>query len=405
MGTSDMFRGRIMIPLQDARGAVIGFTARLLKDEPNAPKYINTPQTLLYDKSRHVFGLHLAKEAIRKQKFAVVVEGNLDVIASWQADITNVVATAGTAMTELHLKELMRFTDDIRLGFDQDEAGLAATERIIPLASKVGANLSIITVPEGKDPDELIKKNPEAWQKAIKEYDYAVDWLIKQYEQRLDLETGLGKKTFTDTVLPTVASLSDSVERDHYVERIAERIGVSKDALISKLQSKKTALPPQRRKRVEVEKVTTQQADYAKSQNQLLALGLTRQELRKYLEHIRAEMLGSDDAKAMLRFLQRYPEFSFDNAKKYQAGLKEVADYCKMLVVLYEELYSHLELLELQYEAARLQVRVIEQYVKAKKAVLAEELRSANNEQIDTLLQEVKKLDVLLRTAKESVSG
>lgn len=105
-----MFRGRIMIPLADAQGRIIGFTSRLLVDNPNAPKYINTPQTAVYDKSRHVFGLHLAKEAIRVNKYVVVVEGNLDVIASNQAGVKQVVASAGTAMTEMHLKALGRFT-------------------------------------------------------------------------------------------------------------------------------------------------------------------------------------------------------------------------------------------------------------------------------------------------------
>src|SRR6185437_13640317 len=109
-GVGDMFRGRLMVPLCDAQGRVIGFTARILADDPNAPKYINTPQTVLYDKSRHVFGLHLAKESIRKGKFAVVVEGNLDVIASHQAGVHQTVAVAGTALTEYHLKILSRFT-------------------------------------------------------------------------------------------------------------------------------------------------------------------------------------------------------------------------------------------------------------------------------------------------------
>jgi DNA primase len=131
----DMFRGRIMIPLTDSRGAIVGFTGRLLADEPDAPKYINTPQTLTYDKGRQVFGLHLAKESIRKKGFVVVVEGNMDVIASHQAGVTNVVASAGTAMTEMHLRELKRFTGDIRLCFDADRAGITATERVIPLAN------------------------------------------------------------------------------------------------------------------------------------------------------------------------------------------------------------------------------------------------------------------------------
>ena len=127
-GIQDMFRGRLMIPLQDAQGKLIGFTARQLDEDPNAPKYINTPQTVLYDKSRHIYGLHLAKESIRKSKVAVLVEGNLDVISSHQAGVRQVVATAGTALTEPHLKALSRFTGDIRLSFDADKAGLAATE-------------------------------------------------------------------------------------------------------------------------------------------------------------------------------------------------------------------------------------------------------------------------------------
>ena len=164
---SDMFRGRLMVPLSDQQGNVVGFTARLLDDDPDAPKYINTPQTLLYDKGRQVYGLHLAKDSIRKQNFVVVVEGNLDVIASHQAGINNVVATAGTAMTDSHLKALNRFTSDIRLCFDADSAGINATERVIPIAQNLGISLSIIDIPAGKDPDELVRKDPKAWQQVI----------------------------------------------------------------------------------------------------------------------------------------------------------------------------------------------------------------------------------------------
>ncbi len=401
---SDMFRGRIMIPLQDARGAVIGFTARLLNDEPNAPKYINTPQTLLYDKSRHVYGLHLAKDAIRKQKFVVGVEGNLDVIASWQAGVTNVVASAGTAMTESHLKELQRFTNDIRLAFDQDQAGLNAMERIIPIASKVGASLSIITVPEGKDPDELIKKDIKAWQQAINDYDYAIDWLIKQYEQKLDTKSGSGKRAFTDTVLPVVAQLTDTVEKDHYLGIIAEKIGVTKDALRSKLETsgKKTTV---RKRQHKAEKVSTADAELTKAQNQLMSICLVLKDLRGYLEPIRAEMLVNEKSTELLRFLQKHPDFDIKKLKPHQAELKPVTDYVKILVLLYEELYSSLEIIELRYEAARLQVRVIEQYVKRKKGELAAAMREADETTTDDLLQEAKKLDVLLKTSKETVHG
>src|SRR3989344_3443813 len=186
-GPGDMFRSRIMIPLCDSRGSIIGFTARLLEDEPGAPKYINTPQTVVYDKGRHVFGLHLAKESIRKSGFGVIVEGNMDVIASHEAGVKNVVATAGTAMTDNHLRELKRFTPDIRLCFDADSAGVSATERAITMAQRTGVNLSVIVLSDAKDPDELIRKDPTKWQKAVQRSTYAVDWLVDRYSSELDL--------------------------------------------------------------------------------------------------------------------------------------------------------------------------------------------------------------------------
>lgn len=188
-GLGDMFRGRLMIPLQDQQGRVIGFTARQLDTNQNAPKYINTPATLLYDKSRHVYGLHLAKDAIRKQGFAVLTEGNLDVIASHQAGVLNAVATAGTALTESQLKTISRFAGDIRLAYDADKAGMNATERAIPIASKVNVSLSIINLPEGKDPDELIRDSPILWQEAVGNNQYALDWLIERYKNLLDVTT------------------------------------------------------------------------------------------------------------------------------------------------------------------------------------------------------------------------
>ena len=126
---SDMFRGRLMIPLADPQGRIIGFTARILSNDPKQPKYINTPRTIVYDKSRHIFGMHRAKEAIRQSHYAVVVEGNLDVIASHQAGIRQTVAVAGTALTEQHLKGLVHFTEDIRLCFDADKAGVETNLR------------------------------------------------------------------------------------------------------------------------------------------------------------------------------------------------------------------------------------------------------------------------------------
>ena len=231
----DMFRDRLMIPLQDEMGRVIGYTARLLNDNmKNSPKYINTPQTILYDKSRHVFGLSQAKNSLRKNKFAVMVEGNLDVIASYQAGVENIIATAGTALTNYHLKIISRFVSDIRLCFDSDRAGIDATKRAINLASKINLDVNVINLPQGKDPDELIKINPNLWINAINDKIYAVDWLIDYYQKIYDVNTSIGKKNFSSNILPIIQNLDDEIEKDHYFNLLSDLLQVSKDSITKK---------------------------------------------------------------------------------------------------------------------------------------------------------------------------
>lgn len=402
-GAGDMFRGRLMIPLMDPQGRVIGFTARLLEQDADAPKYINTPQTILYDKGRHVYGLHLAKEATRSSGFSVVVEGNLDVIASHQAGIKQVIATAGTAMTEMHLKALNRFTSDVRLAFDEDKAGQAAAERAIPIAGKVGVNLSMIAIPSSKDPDELIQKDPGLWEKAISKPVYALDWLIDRYQAQLDLETAAGKRQFSDVLLTVIRKLPDSVEQDHYLGKIAGVIGVSKDALLSKL---KGARQDSVRKRA-IKALPLQdpaEVDRTKAQNQLLCIVLMKPDLRKHLEFIRPDMFKDGRARELFEFLNKNPESDI-GAEKKRAVAQDLQEYVKILEFQYEALYQDLEELELAYEAARLQIRLIEQYVKTKKTRIVAELRESDESKTKALLEQAKSFDVLLKKAKEAAHG
>lgn len=402
-GIQDMFRGRLMIPLQDPVGRVIGFTARQLDDDPDAPKYINTPQTVLYDKSRHVYGLHLAKESIRKSKFVVLVEGNLDVISSHQAGVRQVVATAGTALTEPHLKALSRFTGDIRLCFDADKAGAAATERAIPIASRVKVTLSIIDIPSGKDPDDLIKQDPKLWQAAIGKHQYALDWLMARYEQQLDIDSAVGKREFSDVLLPVVRGLSDDVERDHYLNAIATTMGVSREALERKFQKNTGPETIQRRRRVKVEPAQLDKIaiENKKTQDNFLSLMLMRPTLREFLDLIAPEMLHTDDGRALLEFLKTHPDFDGKDAKP----VKNLSDYVKIQALLYEELYQGLELNELHYEAARLQARLIEKFIKTQKADLADQLETADEATTRTLLQQAKHYDMLLNQVKGAANA
>lgn len=276
-GPGDMFRARMMVPLMDPQGRVIGFTARILVDDPNAPKYINTPQTLLYDKGRHVFGLHLAKEAIRKAGFVVLVEGNMDVISTHQAGFTNVVATAGTALTEYHLKALSRFTSDVRLAFDADKAGISATERAIVVASNMGITLRIITLPDGaKDPDDLIKDNPKKWQTATENPKDAVEWLLDIYATRFDITSAEGKRRATDQALGIVAGIDDPVLSEHYLMLISQRIGSSVAALTAKL----TKAPQKPEKPLKQATPKNTDPNQFAHQDHLLALAWAYAELR-----------------------------------------------------------------------------------------------------------------------------
>lgn len=404
-GIQDMFRGRLMVPLQDPQGRIIGFTARLLTEDPNAPKYINTPQTVLYDKSRHVYGLHLAKDAIRKSKFVVMAEGNLDVIASHQAGIKQVVATAGTALTEAQLKTLSRFTGDIRLAFDADKAGVAAAERAIPIASKVKVSLSMINIPSGKDPDELIRQDPKLWEQAVNQHRYALDWLMTRYSEQLDITSAPGKREFSDILLPVVRALSDPVERDHYLNAIAETIGTSREALDQKFQ--KTSGPTQQDRRRTIkatpEKLNKIAVENKKTQDNFLSLLLMRPTLRELLNFVTADMLYTEDARLLLEFLKKNPDF---DGKKDLKAVQNIADYVKIESLLYEELYEGLELNELHDEAARLQALLIKKFVDTQNSKLSEAQRTATSEAEQRALGEkVKQNHELLKKVKGALYG
>ena len=303
----DMFRGRMTVPLMDGTGQVIGFTARVITaDDPNAPKYLNTPQTLLYDKSRHVFGLSQAKEAIRKSDYSVIVEGNLDVVSSHQVDIKQVVATAGTAMTEHHLRALARLSGSIRLSFDGDKAGIAATERSIPIAQQVGVDIKIVTLPgDAKDPDELIQQDPKLWQQAIDAAEPAVDWVLAQYGEREDMTTAAGKRAYTSAALNLIRSLNDPVEQEHYLKKVAQGADTSLEALIRKLnQTDASANQPKPLKRA-VASTTSVNPTLKRDKNvdALLSVALTDPAIQGIFATIDSQVFPSEAERAVAGYI------------------------------------------------------------------------------------------------------
>lgn len=369
----DLFRGRMMVPLMDASGQVIGFTGRILVDDPNAPKYLNTPETPLYNKGRHVFGLSQAKESIRKSDYAVIVEGNLDVVSSHQAGVTQVVATAGTAITEQHLKAIVRLSPNVRLGFDGDAAGLAATERAIPIAQAVGVDLTIVSLPDDvKDPDELIQKNVALWQKAVDSAEGVIDWLLKQYMARVDMTAPIGKRQFTTAALAVVRALSDPVEQEHYLRKIAEYTTTSLETVMEKLsavgQEKVAELRP-------THIATEAKADPHAYQDTLLSLGLMDPSVRPFFAEIEPAMLATDDRREMLAYIQKSTEPLGELPKE----LQDYETYVKILLLKADTRYGDADDKERHQEALHLVRQTIAEHKQKQKDGLVEALRIAED--------------------------
>jgi DNA primase len=397
-GVRDMFRDRLMVPLADQHGSVIGFTGRLLADIENAPKYLNTPQTLLYDKSGHVYGLHLAKDAIRKCGYVVAVEGNLDVVAAHQAGTKQVVATAGTAMTEQHLKVLGRFTDDIRLCFDADKAGIAATERIIPLAESLKITIRVVHIEGAKDPDELIQKDPEAWQKAIENPMDVMDWLIMRHAAIHDLETQAGREDFKKALFGAIRSLKSPGEKGIYLKKVAKMLGYAPNALAAELKASadKSAKPEQAAKKRATPKAPQSTEPEPVLQDHMLALILHRPAIRNELEGIFVEIFSGEHRRALYKQLMEDQLVTVESIAT--TDLQDMIDYVKILSLEYEELYAALDDTEAHYEVVRLRAKVVEDYVKRQKSLLARAMQSAKNDDtVKELLGKVIKLDQLLR--------
>lgn len=370
----DLFRGRMMVPLMDTSGQVIGFTGRIITDDPNAPKYLNTPQTPLYDKGRHVFGLSQAKESIRKSDYSVIVEGNLDVVSSHQAGITQVVATAGTAMTEAHLKALVRLSPNARLAFDGDSAGLAATERAIPIAQHVGIDLTIINLPEDvKDPDELIQQDPALWQKAIDSSEGVIDWLLTQYTKREDMTAPIGKRRFTTAALSVVKALNDPVEQEHYMQKISAYTATSLDTVKQKLDS--TEAPEADNPLRETHIAEEAKPDPAAQQDNLLALLLMDPAPRELLTDLTEEMLATDDRREILRFIKTTSEV----VQAVPEVLTDYETYVKILLLKADARYGDWSDKDRYFEAARLVRLIITEKRQTQKDALTTELRYAED--------------------------
>lgn len=236
--TYDRFRGRIMFPIFDSAGRVIAFSGRILHDDGQSAKYLNSPQTELFDKSKVLYGFDRAKQSIRKFDFSILVEGQMDLLMAHQAGFTNTVASSGTALTSAHLALLKRISNKIIMSFDSDNAGAKAAERGWALALSCGMDVKIAEIPKGYDPADLILKNKDEFKTVLKNAIFLIDFLLNRAEAEIKDKKKLWENIKTK-ILPYVYLLDGNTERSRYVKKISDLINIKEDFIWDDLKKVK----------------------------------------------------------------------------------------------------------------------------------------------------------------------
>ncbi len=357
--TYDRFRNRYMFPIHDQQGNTVGFGGRIIGD--GEPKYLNSPDTPVYNKSFVLYGLSLAKDAIKKEDLAIFVEGYMDVIAAHQAGTKNVVATSGTAMTPPQLKLIKRYTRNIAFAFDADSAGLKATKRAIELAQEAELDIRIIQIPEGKDPDECIQKSPEAWKEAIKKAVKAMDFYFTHafsLHNPNDLE---GKKAILNLLLPLIKQTSTSMEQNEHLKRLAFELKTEVKFLwedMKNLASKKTYQPASKAEAV------AQKKDVFSREEFLLGFILEHPDLYKIVHENLIDVASFDPASEKIyKALKKvYNSRSIIDAVELRAELSEKEqERLDILPLLIEEHYP-----DFSQESARKEVIILVRQINRK---------------------------------------
>lgn len=232
----DRFRGRIMFPLRDHRGVVVGFSGRTLSKDVKEAKYINSPETSLYSKSKMLYGLWENREYIRKEDRLILMEGELDVIPSWQAGVKAAAAIKGSAFTEEQARLIGRYTKNVAMALDADEAGKEAIKRAVNIADNLDMSIRVVQVKGGKDPGDVAIKDAKNWREMVKGATLYWDFLIEDAKEKYDPESGSGTKAISQELVPAIAAISNLVVRAHYVGELAKLLRVPEESIYEEIE-------------------------------------------------------------------------------------------------------------------------------------------------------------------------
>ncbi|OHB17637.1 MAG: DNA primase [Parcubacteria group bacterium RIFCSPHIGHO2_01_FULL_40_30] len=385
----DRFRGRIMFPICDLNSQVVGFTGRIFEEitgEIDAGKYVNTPQTLIYDKSRVLYGLDKAKLETRKKDKVIVVEGNMDVIMSHQAGVKNAVASSGTALTNQHLKILRRYTQNIDLCFDEDMAGEIAAKRGIDLAVTLGFNVGVLNL-SAKDPADLVKEDSARWVQASQKSEPIVKFYIEKAFQKYDKTTALGKKNIAYEVLPVIKLIDNKVEQAHWLDELSNKLRVDQKVIIQVMAGIKTQNNGQ---------PVSQKDDSAKFEMpSRLVLEETLLALLFRMPQKANELILSPDEEKLEIFSDKFYNNLFERLKSGDTfkGPFPYEDNLRIELIKFksEQFFGDIEEKDLESEISRLVKSLKKELILEKIKELELKIKEAKNqEEIPLLLQRVR---------------
>lgn len=292
----DRFRSRIIFPLFDHQDRIVGFTGRIFNEEkyPNEPKYLNSPETPIFNKGKILYGFSKNKEAIRKENYAVLVEGQIDLLMAWQDGVKNVLATSGTALTEEHLKAIKKLTRNIILAYDMDEAGRLATERAIDLAKTQEFNVFVLSLAGVKDIADFVLAKPAKLIEELQKAEEAINYYYRYCRENFDFTNLEEKKKAIDFFLSKIQYLENPIERAEWLKKIAEESQIKENYLEEELmrlrEQKKNPLPSEEKKEISLPPVKSRKELLTE---RILALAFKKEDLRLKLMEIK-NWLSSD---------------------------------------------------------------------------------------------------------------
>lgn len=310
-GRYDTFRNRIVFPIFDTANRTIAFSGRAMKEDDKTPKYLNSPETKLFYKSEVLYGFNVAKNYIRKLDYAVLVEGQMDLIMSHQTGILNTVASSGTALTELHLKKIQKLSNRVIIAYDADSAGEKASRRAAELGLSLGMEVKIVSLPKGEDPASIAKKDPKEWKEALKKSehftDFAINKAVKENEGR-----NLTREILKN-VLPLAHLIKSEIEKSQFIKKIAYKIGVSEEDIRSDLKKIK-----------ENKKNEIENGNFIKDQKEALIFEAEKYGLKIDIKKTKEEIERRSELKKLKQELQKTAVMldNKDNTKETEKELK-----------------------------------------------------------------------------------